>query len=134
MGEALTRSGSAAFGGEAVEGGMGNGKGREKANEEAESEGGVMGRVGLWIERSIEEDGERGVRMDDAELARRLRALVRPVEVDADDQDEGAGDGMSTGTGAELRVSEAAVKEIVAAVKKELEKCCVVIDGDEWLG
>lgn len=68
-----------------------------------------------------------GASIDEAEV---LRAVLRSVR---------SGFGKDAGAAAEpdekmgLKIPEEAISKVSDVVRRELEKCCVCVDGDEWV-
>lgn len=94
------------------------------------SEEGWIGALGVWLAREFEKAEQSGQQVSDDEILGKVLDGVRATR-DADgelEQVEGPSDA------AVLKVPDQAVAEMVVAVRKELEKCCVVVDGDEWVG
>lgn len=102
-----------------------------KQTEATPGEHGYMGALGTWLATEFSNLGADVV--GDEEMLRRLMDAVR---VGIAGGEERAG-GEEEGEGSQvpgLKVPEQAVSEIVGAVRRELERCCVVVDGDEWVG
>lgn len=91
------------------------------------SEEGWLGALGVWLEQEIERAEEREEAISDDELLKRVLDGVRTSMVGQDEEQPGQFANA-------LKVHESAVADMVATVRKELEKCCVVVDGDEWAG